>query len=233
MSLLDIGCGTGAITAGIATAVAGGEVAGQVIGLDRDTDNLAVARQRHADIPNLRFEPGDVLGLGYRAQFDVVNAARTLQWIADPALAIEKMKAAAKPGGRVIALDYNHENNRWEPDAPPEFARFYRAFLDWRTANGWDNRMADHLPDLFRAAGLEAIQVHESDEIAHRGDPDFADSAGIWTCVARTVGPTIAGAGFITEPEYLAAEAAYRDWVASGLDRHTLFMRTVEGVVVS
>ena len=229
MSVLDIGCGTGAITAGIARAVAGGEV----VGLDRDVDNLAVTREQYADAPNLRFESGDVLSLGYRAQFDVVNAARTLQWVADPALAIEKMKLAAKPGGCVIALDYNHENNRWEPSVPPEFARFYRAFLDWRAANGWDNRMADHLPDLFRAAGLDAIQVHVSDEIARRGAPDFADSAGIWTCVARTIGPSMAAGGFITEQEFLTAEAAYRDWVARGLGTHTLFMRTAEGIVPS
>jgi SAM-dependent methyltransferase len=227
ISVLDIGCGTGAITAGIARALAGGEV----VGLDRDVDNLAVAEEHCAELPNLRFESGDVLSLPCRAQFDIVNAARTLQWVADPAAAIANMKRAAKPGGSVIALDYNHEDNRWDPSVPPEFARFYRAFLDWRSANGWDNRMAGHLPELFRAAGLESIQVHVSDEVTRRGDPDFTECAGIWTSVAQTVGPTIATAGFITEGEYLAAEAAYCDWVGSGLDRHTLFMRTVEGVV--
>ena len=227
MSVLDIGCGTGAITAGIAKVVAGGEV----VGLDSDTDNLTAARERYADIPNLRFESGDVLSLPYSSQFDVANAARTLQWIAGPARAIAKMKLAAKPGGRVIALDYNHADNRWEPGLPREFARFYRAFLEWRAANGWDNRMADHLPDLLRAAGLEEIQVQVSDEITRRGDPEFAETAGIWTCVAHTIGPAIAAAGLMTERECLDAEAAYRDWIASGLEQQSLAMRTVEGFV--
>jgi SAM-dependent methyltransferase len=225
MSVLDVGCGIGAITAGIARAV----VEGQVVGLDRDPDNLAVAREHSGDLPNLSYKLGDALSLPFETAFDVVTAARTLQWISEPAAALANMKKAAKPGGRVVVLDYNLADNYWEPGLPPEFARFYAAFLDWRASNQWDNHMAEHLPDLFRAAGLLEIQVHISDEIAERGDPDFAQTAGIWTYVTSTLGPRMAAAGFVTESECIAAERSYLDWVAGGLTRQTMVMRTVEG----
>src|SRR5579862_7155736 len=88
-SVLDTGCGTGAITAGIANAVA---PHGWVVGIDRDPVLLELARTEHGRLANLRFEYGDVLCLSFRAQFDIVTAARTLQWIAEPAVAIANMK---------------------------------------------------------------------------------------------------------------------------------------------
>ena len=233
MSVLDVGCGTGAITSGIAKAVA----PALVVGVDRDPDNLAFAREHSGELPNLRYELGDALSLPFdasfdtNAAFDIVTAARTLQWISEPAVALANMQRAAKPGGRVVVLDYNLADNHWEPGLPAEFARFYAAFLDWRASNLWNNHMADHLPDLFREAGLDDVQIHVSDEVAERRDPDFAQTAGIWTYVTSTLGPRIAAAGFITETECAAAERAYLDWVADGLTKQTLVMRTVEGTV--
>ncbi len=79
IAVLDIGCGTGAITAGIAEAVGS---QGYVIGVDRDAGLLELARKQHGTIPHLRFELADATNLNFRWQFDIVTAARTLQWIA-------------------------------------------------------------------------------------------------------------------------------------------------------
>ncbi len=228
MSVLDVGCVTGAITSGIARAVA----PAKVVGLDRDPENLANAREQHGGaLQNLSFELGDALSLPFEGVFDLVNAARTLQWIGEPALALSNMKRAAKPGGRVVVLDYNLADNRWEPGVPEEFSNFYRAFLDWRAANHWDNHMAEHLPDLFRACEFDEIEVHVSDQTAMRGDAGFEEKAGIWTYVTGVLGPQIVNAGFLTEGQPAEAERAYVNWVAQALIRQTLVMRTVEGVV--
>lgn len=224
MSVLDIGCGTGAITAGIAKAVGAG---GRVVGVDRDESLLQLAREQHRDLENLRFEYRDVLSLEYQQCFDVVTAARAVQWMSDPAAAIACMKRAARRGGHIVVLDYNHDNNSLEPEPPSSFRRFYQAFLDWRKANGWDNRMADSLPGLFQSAGLLDIEVHACDEIATRGDPDCS----LWIQVIEGLGPQIAAANFLSEPERLAAERDYRDWAASTLQKQTLQMRTVTGRV--
>ena len=235
MTVLDVGCGTGAITADIAKIVGPG---GMVAGLDRDDTILAIARQEHRATGNLRFESGDILTIDFEGDFkngfDIVTAARTLLWISEPDRAIGQMKGAAKAGGCVMILDYNLEDTRWEPDPPADFKRFYRAFLDWRTANDWDNRMAQHLPELFHSAGLTAVEIHSSDEIVERGEPDFFDAyaSGIWRYVIQSLGPQLVHGRFLEESERCRAEEAYESYVQTTLQRQTHSMSTVEGRVV-
>jgi SAM-dependent methyltransferase len=205
MSVLDVGCGTGAITAGIAEAVAPGEV----VGIDRDAGMLPPG-----SLPNLRFEAQDALTMEFDRRFDIVTAARSLQWMADPAAALQRM---ARYGRVVVVLDYNHRDNAWSPGPPPEFVRFYSAFLAWREANGWDNAIADHLPGLFAQAGLTDIETHISDEIDGRG-------ADIWLHVIESIGPK-----FLTEAERAAAAEACGAYIRTRLDRQVLAMRTVTG----
>jgi SAM-dependent methyltransferase len=230
MDILDVGCGTGAITADIAKAVGPD---GMALGIDRDDANLAIAIQEYGGMGNLRFEGADILTLGdrFNNRFDIVTAARTIQWISEPERAIGHMKKAAKPGGRVIVLDYNLDETRWEPEPPVDFQRFYRAFLDWRTVNNWDNRTASHLTELFHSAGLVDIANHPSDELVRRGDADFFDAyaSGIWLYVIQTLGPNLVQAGFLKESVRLRAEEDYGGYVhrALRLQRHS--MLTVEG----
>jgi len=222
--VLDVGCGTGAIATGIAAAVG---PQGSVVGVDRDEGLLDIARREHSGVPNLQFETGDATTLIFSGRFDIVTAARTLQWISDPGLAISKMKQAAKPSGMLVVLDYNHAANEWAPDPPAEFRDFYRAFLAWRKANGWDNEMADHLPGLFQSAGLIEIESHVQDEVAHRGTPNFGEQASLWSQVIENVGVQLTKAGFLNESRLQEASECYAAWAQTDLMKQTLAMRTV------
>ncbi len=228
LSVLDVGCGTGTITAGIAKAVG---PQGFVVGVDRDRSLLAIAGPEHHSAPNLRFEYGDATSLTFRARFDVVTAARTLQWVSDPAVAILRMKRAAKPSGMVVVLDYNHAVNEWEPDPPFVFRVFYRAFLAWRNANRWDNEMGEHLPGLFHSAGLIEVESHVQDEVAERGAPQFGEQASLWSQVIENVGEQLTRAGFLKESQLREASECYDAWVQTELVKQTLIMRTVVGRV--
>lgn len=235
ISVLDLGCGTGAISADIARAVG---AAGRVVGMDRDDANLAIARQDHRDVRNLRFENGDILKFDFQNnsndRFDIVTAARTLQWISESGRAIEQMKIAAKQNGRIVILDYNLQDTDWEPEPPADFQEFYQAFLTWRTANHWDNRMAEHLPGLLHAAGLIDVETFRCDEIIQREDADFFDAhaSGIWLYVIQNLGPQLVHAGFLEESVRQRAEQEYADYVRSTLLRQTHSMLTVSGTVV-
>jgi ubiquinone/menaquinone biosynthesis C-methylase UbiE len=226
--VLDIGCGTGAITSGIAKAV-GPE--GSVVGVDRDESLLAIAREEHGAIGNLRFESGDAALLAFDGRFDFVASSRALLWMPDPGLAIAKMKQAAKSGGAVVVLDYNLAANCWEPEPPPEFRSFYSAFLEWRRANGWDNWMADHLPELFRAAGLAEVESAVQDEVVERGMPELAERAGIWSETIEMVSAHLMAAGLCTDAQLKDAKASYQAFIQAGLLRQTMVMRAVTGVV--
>jgi SAM-dependent methyltransferase len=228
LSVLDVGCGTGAITAGIAQAVGQD---GLVVGLDRDAGLLEIARQQHGAVSNLRFEEGDAAIMNFAAPFDVVTAARTLQWVAEPGNAVMKMRQATKHSGLVVVLDYNHAQNDWKPKPPAEFMFFYEAFLRWREKNGWDNEMADHLPELFRAAGILHVQSHWQDEVVERGDPEFEGSTAIWGDVIGTIGERLTQAGVLTAGQLREASECYAPWVQKSLIRQTLVLRTVVGQV--
>lgn len=236
MTVLDVGCGTGAITADIAKAVGPG---GMVVGIDRDDANLAIAAQEHRGIANLRFASADILTLDGESPlhrtFDIVTAARTIQWISEPERAIGHMRRAAKPGGHVIVLDYNLDETRWEPEPPADFQRFYRAFLDWRTANQWDNRTAAHLANFFHSAGLVNIASHPSDEIVRRGDPDFFDAyaSGIWLYVIQTIGPNLVQSGLLDEAVRAHALEDYSSYVQNVLRLQRHSMLTVVGRIPS
>jgi SAM-dependent methyltransferase len=222
MSVLDVGCGTGAITKGIAEAVG---PRGAVVGVDRDRVLIERARAHCASLPNLRFEEGDVMRLDYEARFDVVTAARTLQWVADPKAALQQLTRAARVGGLLVVLDYNHALNAWEPQPPAEFAAFYSSFLSWREMNGWDNEMANHCPALFEEVGLQEIRTYVQDETSIKTDDDFDDKTALWIEVIDKIGPTLQGAQACEASLLEAARRSYEAWRKTGLVRHTLSMR--------
>ena len=227
MHVLDAGCGTGAITAGIAEAVG---PSGRVIGIDRDASLVEIARKDHAHIANLSFEQRDVLELADEAEFDIVTAARALQWISNPFQALVQMVAAAKRGGMVVVLDYNHEDNFWDPSPPSEFVRFYNAFLAWRAANQWDNRIADHLPSMFASAGLSKIEDHDDREVSFRGEPNFESATAIWSHVIETIGISIVSAGFLNELDRELAKDRYDDYCRTTLAAQCLAVKTIAGL---
>lgn len=199
---------------------------------ERSPLSRRTAASRHVrGVANLQFQCGDAAALPFRAEFDIVTAARTLQWIANSALAIAQMKQAAKPGGLLVVLDYNHAANKWVPEPPPQFQRFYTAFLAWRQANGWDNEIADHLPGVFRSAGLIDVKSRSQDEITERGDADFAERAGLWSEVIESLGGQLAAAGFCTASRLKESQKFYDAWAQTALMKQSLAMRTVTGVV--
>jgi SAM-dependent methyltransferase len=228
MSVLDVGCGTGAITKGIAEAVG---PHGLVVGVDRDRGLIERAHAHCASLPNLRFEEADATRLDYYRRFDVVTAARALQWMADPKAALEQMTRAAKRGGLIVVLDYNHALNAWQPAPPPEFAAFYSVFLSWRASNGWDNEMANHCPALFEEVGLQEIRSYVQDETSEKGADDFDDRTTLWIEVIDNLGPTLQTAQVCDAPLLQAARRSYDAWRKTDLLRHTLSMRTIVATV--
>jgi SAM-dependent methyltransferase len=188
------------------------------------------ARRTHAGVPSLTFEVGDVYDLPYREEFDIVTAARVLQWLARPLDALRMMVRAAKPGGRVVVLDYNHTRTLHVPDPPSTMRAFHAAFLRWRAEAGCDNSLTDHLAAMFAEAGLRDVVEIPQLEMTRRGDSDFHVRAGIWAETAAFHGLRMVEDGVLSEQERAAAEADYRHWVATQAQSQTLYLVSVEGI---
>jgi trans-aconitate methyltransferase len=92
--ILDLGCGTGHLTAQIA------ESGAEVTGVDRSAEMVAAARLAY---PKLKFEISDATNLSFQEEFDAVFSNATLHWIHEPELVLRGVWRALRPGGRFVA----------------------------------------------------------------------------------------------------------------------------------
>ncbi|BAZ15053.1 type 11 methyltransferase [Calothrix sp. NIES-4071] len=92
--ILDVGCGTGQLTAKIA------DTGAIVTGIDADA---AMVEKAKLNYPNLEFASKDARSLQFDREFDAVFSNATLHWIPEPEAVISSIYRALKPGGRFIA----------------------------------------------------------------------------------------------------------------------------------
>ena len=100
--VLDVGCGPGTITAGLADRVP----RGHVTGIDAAQEVIDQASAAAGGRGNLDFATGDVYALDYPDDsFDVVHAHQVLQHVGDQVSALREMRRVTRPGGLVAVRD--------------------------------------------------------------------------------------------------------------------------------
>lgn len=95
--VLDVGCGTGQLTAALAERV------GRVIGIDVSAEQLGAATAR----TNVEYRVGSAheLPVEGSALADAVCIAQTMHWL-DPALTFGECRRVLKPGGVLAVIGY-------------------------------------------------------------------------------------------------------------------------------
>jgi len=104
MSILDVGCGPGSITIGIA------ELAnpGRVVGVDMDTEQFDLARSlaQERGLDNVELREGSIYELPFDDEsFDVVTENGVIMHLSEPESAIAEMKRVLKSGGYIGLRD--------------------------------------------------------------------------------------------------------------------------------
>jgi len=92
--VLDLGCGTGHLTARMAATGA------EVLGIDNSAVMIEQARQTY---PHLRFEIADARDFSFDRPFDAVLSNAVLHWITEPARVLACVRRILRPGGRFVA----------------------------------------------------------------------------------------------------------------------------------
>ena len=227
MRLLDAGCGPGSITVGLARHVAPGEV----VGVDAEPSVLAIARERGAGVPNLRFERASVYDLPHAADsFDAAYAHQLLQHLADPPAALRELARVVRPGGLVAVRDSDYQTMISWPRS--EAIEQWRAlYTEMVRRNGADANAGRRIPSWLARAGLGEIGVtttvalmRERDEVRNWGD-SWAERVTASAFAAQAL-----DRGLATRADLERIAAGWRDWAR---DPEALFLFVhVEGVAV-
>ncbi len=97
-AILDIGCGSGKITAELAK-----KTRQHVTGLDLSPGMVQFAN-KHYKAENLSFVVGDVTKMRFKQQFDVAASFWTLSWVENQHLALQNILNSLKDGGKIFLM---------------------------------------------------------------------------------------------------------------------------------
>lgn len=198
---LDVGCGTGALTATILTECR----PRAVTGVDPSADFIGFARDRVQD-SRVRFEVGDAQALPLKAaSVDAAVSGLVLNFVPDPAKAAAEMRRVVRPGGAAAAYVWDYAEGMelvrlfWDeavalnPSAAAEAGRFPLC-------------RPEALRTLFGAAGFRVVETTAVDVPAV-----FRDFDDYWR-------PFLGGQG--PAPSYvMSLPAAERDALRERLRR--------------
>lgn len=151
-AVLDVGCGTGVLTAAAAARVGAG---GSATGLDLNPGMLEVAARAR---PDAHWEQGDAQHLPYPdGTFDAVVSQFALMFVPDPVRALQEASRVTRRGGRLAVAV-------WAPlTDSPGYAALAELLADVVGESGRQSLAAPfslgapgELARLFARAGLEA-----------------------------------------------------------------------------
>jgi SAM-dependent methyltransferase len=205
MTLLDVGCGPGTITADLATMVS------HVTGVDSAAEVIELARQQAP--ANAMFQVADVHRLAFAdASFDVVHAHQVLQHVADPVRALGEMRRVCRPGGIVAVRDSDYRAFAWYPELP--------ALDDWRqlylkvaTENGGAPDAGRRLLSWGQQAGFDDITATSS-TWCFATPEDRAWWGGMWADRIRdsAIAERALSTGYATRDQLDQMAAAWQAW---------------------
>ena len=194
MRVLDVGCGPGDVSF-LAASLVGPD--GEVVGIDRSSAAIDVARGRATDLRNIRFLAGDARELTSEGLFAAIIGRLVLMYFPDPAEALRTLSAHVRPGGLIVFHEFVGSRSESSPkcDVVEQALDWIRRALAFAGAN-FD--MGYGLFSAFVNAGLPAPELRMEARIG--GGPEYEGYRTIAE-VVRTLIPVIEKAGLATAAE--------------------------------
>ena len=214
MSLLDVGCGPGTLTADLAARVAPGEV----LAIDISAEVIAEAEghARKMGATNLTFAVGDFRSAGLAAgSFDVVHAHQVLQHLGDPVAALREMRRVCRPGGQVAARDSDYPVMTFFPD-DPELQRSLAGYGQLTRVNGANWDAGRRLLHWAHRAGFTEV-VASASAWCFATPEDRGWWGGLWAdrFTQSALAEQLLAHRIATDEDLVSFAAAWRRWASS------------------
>jgi SAM-dependent methyltransferase len=193
MRVLDLGSGLGHVSRAVGDLVGSD---GQVVGVDADPRMIEAAAAR-TSAPHVRFVQGDVVTYADAEPFDAVVGRLILFHLADPAGALRHHLKAVRPGGRVVALDFDVATVRSDPEEPL-ITRLRELVLAAFRNVGADPTIGTRLQRILTDAGVADVGGFGVEQYL---DPSSPVGPRLLAGVVRTLSPAIVGHGLATDDE--------------------------------
>lgn len=211
MNLLDIGCGPGSITLGLARAVA----PGHVTGIDHDREHIRAARALAVErgITNVTFQIGDALSLSFEEDtFEAAFENNVLTHLAqDAPRAAREAYRVLKPQGFFAVRDVDADSVVWG-NMSESIKQLDKLFITWHKSRGSDITIGKQLPSILRSAGFtDTIKSVSADT---KGNPkEIRSHADITISLLEgPFGRDIVAKGWASESEVEHLKESIRAW---------------------
>jgi ubiquinone/menaquinone biosynthesis C-methylase UbiE len=211
MRLLDVGCGPGTITSGLAQRVEPAET----IGIDPSPNVIEVARELSTAKASKRlsFEVGNIYEPRFGAEtFDAVFAHQVLQHLHRPLEALRQMRVLLSAGGVVGVRDVDWGSAIFYPDSPG-ILHFLDLYYELARRDGGEPNAGRNLPRWLREAGF--VDLHVSTSTVSYTEPtatrDWAE-AYAKAIVLGHFAKKILQYGLATSSDLAVIAAAWRSW---------------------
>jgi SAM-dependent methyltransferase len=156
--VIDVGCGPGSITIGLAQVVAG-----HVTGVDVDDAEFVEARDYAAThgIDNVEFLEGNIYHLDFAdASFDVCTLFAMLETLDDPLAGLAEVRRVLKPGGLIGASSIEYGGLILHGPDERLLRRFYELRLQiWEAQGDVHFYLGRELRGLLLAAGFAQVEA--------------------------------------------------------------------------
>lgn len=200
--VLDVGCGSGAVTREISRRLGNRGVA---VGLDPSPALLDVARELAKEAgfgERVEFREGDARQLPFPdSSFDAVVCVTVLCHIPRGETAIPELVRVLRPGGRLGVFDLDTDMTTFTHPDRALTRRIIAAASDATAVNGWLSRQ---LPLLFQRAGLVDVRARGFFPLETARQSFYGDMADRSAEVAVKIGA-------ITESEGRAWREAFHE----------------------